>query len=221
MIAGEAQLQKLPYWGVLSNQEKDALRGVAYLKRFAKGETIFPKVDGCLGMLVVLEGDARAYLLSDEGKEVTLFRLHEGDPCVLSASCLLSQIVFDTFMVAQTDCLLLVVPIKTFTQIKESNQAVALFLYELAAMRFSEALWLIQQALFTKLDSRLATFLLDEAARTGSLEIKMTQDQIASCMNSAREAITRMLKRFSEDGLVEVGRGRVVILDKRGLHSLL
>ena len=214
-------LEKLPYWGDLTETERHEVAEVAHIRQFTKDELIFSKAGGCLGMIFVLEGDVRAYLLSDEGREVTLFRLHEGDPCVLSASCLLSQITFETFMVAQSDCALLVVPIKTFSALMNDNSMVRLFAYEMAAERFSEAMWLMQQVLFMKLDCRLASFLLDESVRTGSCDIQMTQDQIAVCMNSAREVVARMLKRFAEDGLVQIGRGHIVIVDKRALRALL
>ncbi len=66
-----------------------------------RGRLIHDGGSECLGLVLVLSGELRTYLLSDEGREVTLFRLYAGDLCVLSASCVISQITFDTQMTAQ------------------------------------------------------------------------------------------------------------------------
>ena len=94
------------------------------------------------------------------------------------------------------------------------------FLYELATQRFSDVMWAMQQILFKSLDRRLATFLLAEAERTGSSAIRMTHEQIAQHISSAREAVARMLKSFSEDGLVALRRGEIVLRGVDGLMKL-
>ena len=155
-------------------------------------------------MLFVLSGEIRTYLLSEEGREVTLFRLYPGELCVLSASCVISQITFDTQMTAGMDTEVLIIPANVIAALKEQNLHVRCFLYELATKRFSDVMWAMQQIMFKGLDRRLAEFLLAEAERTGSDTIRMTHEQIAQHISSAREAVARMLKSFSEDGLVEL-----------------
>jgi len=104
--------------------------------------------------------------------------------------------------------------------LREQNLPVRCFLYELATQRFSDVMWAMQQILFKSLDRRLATFLLAEAGRTGSSTIRMTHEQIAQHISSAREAVARMLKSFSEDGLVALKRGEIVLRDVDGLMKL-
>ena len=171
-------------------------------------------------MLFILSGEIRTYLLSDEGREVTLFRLYPGQLCVLSASCVISQITFDTQMTAGMDTEVLIIPANVIAALKEKNLYVRCFLYELATKRFSDVMWAMQQIMFKGLDRRLAEFLLAEAERTGSDTIRMTHEQIAQHISSAREAVARMLKSFSEDGLVELKRGAITLRDKNRLNCL-
>ena len=112
------------------------------------------------------------------------------------------------------------IPANIIAALKEKNLYVRCFLYELATKRFSDVMWAMQQIMFKGLDRRLAEFLLAEAERTGSDTIRMTHEQIAQHISSAREAVARMLKNFSEDGLVELKRGAITLRDTDRLNHL-
>lgn len=213
-------LNQLPFWFSLTEQEKELLRQSTVIHRFEKGSLVHNSSQDCLGLLAVLSGEIRTYLLSDEGREITLFRLYPNDLCVLSASCVISQISFDTQMTAGQDTEVLVIPAGTIAMLKEQNLSVRCFLYELATKRFSDVMWAMQQILFKRLDQRLAIFLIEEYARTGSATIRMTHEQIAQHIGSAREAVARMLKQFTEDGLVELKRGAILLVDIEGIRQL-
>ncbi len=215
----EPYLTQLPFWEVLTKQEKEAVRNGASLRRYKKGAFVHSGGNECLGMLLLLKGEIRTYLLSDEGREVTLFRVYSGELCVLSASCVISQITFETQMTAQQDTETLTIPAGIIAALKEQNIHVRCFLYELAVQRFSDVMWSMQQILFKGLDRRLADFLLAEQERIKSNTIPMTHEQIARHISSAREAVARMLKQFSEDRLVELKRGAVVLLDVDALKK--
>ena len=92
---------QLPFWSSLTERERETVQRSAVTRRYEKGALIHDGGSECLGLVLVLSGELRTYLLSDEGREVTLFRLYGGDLCVLSASCVISQITFDTQMTAQ------------------------------------------------------------------------------------------------------------------------
>ena len=212
--------EKLPFWDKLSKEEREYINSVSFLRRFEKDGFIHGSGNDCLGMFLVISGEIRTYLLSEEGREITLFRLYPNDICVLSASCVISQITFDTFMTAKQETEVLIVPANAIALLKERNINVKCFLYELAVKRFSDVMWSMQQIMFKSLDKRLAEFLLAEAERTGSDTMRMTHEQIAQHISSAREAVARMLKRFSEDGLVELRRGAITLRDKNRLNRL-
>lgn len=213
-------LNKLPFWTSLTEQEKEILRKSAVIRRYEKGSFIHSSDRDCLGMLFIISGEIRTYILSDEGREITLFCLYPNDLCVLSASCVISQISFDTQMTARQDTEVLIIPPNITALLKEQNISVRCFLYEQATERFSEVMWAMQQILFKGLDQRLAAFLVEECERTNSNTVRITHEQIARNISSAREAVARMLKQFTQDGLVELKRGEIIIKDTDRLKRL-
>lgn len=217
-------VEKLPYWDSLKESEKEAVKDSAIINRYEKGSVLHGKgSDGfsCLGMIYVISGELRAYILSEEGREITLFRLCEGDCCVLSASCVISQIDFETILTSTTDAEILIIPTALFGRLTRENIYVRCFMYELTTQRFSTVMWVMQQILFNRFDKRLAAFLLSEYRRTGIPEIHMTQEQIAQNVNSAREVVARMLKQFVLDGFIENRRGHIVLKDINSLEKIL
>lgn len=208
-----------PFWAQLSPADQEELCRSSVTVTFPRGTTIH---DGsrCTGVIIVRTGCLRVYLLSDEGREVTLYRLYPGDVCILSASCALQSITFDVFIDAEADSECCVVGGCAFSALAEREPAVKIYALEATVSRFSDVMWVMQQILFMSMDKRLAIFLLDEIAKTGSERIRLTHEQMAKYMGSAREVVTRMLKYFASEGLVEVNRGGVTVLDRAGLRAL-
>lgn len=219
-IAAQSLAATLPFWDQLSSAERERLTRATRLLRARSAERIQGGGSGCAGVVVALSGSLRAYMLSEGGKEITLFRVEAGESCVLAASCILPMITFDIALDAADDVEALVIDPRLFSQLAQENTAVEAFLYRQTAQRFSDCMWVMQQVLFSSFDARLATFLLDELSRTGSEHIAMTHDEIARHLGSAREVVSRMLKYFEREGLVALGRGAVDIIDRRGLLAL-
>lgn len=211
--------QRLPFWINLSAKEQDAVVAHTRYARFSKGEQVRnPSTPA--GVMLVLSGSLRGYMLSDEGKQITLFRVGEQESCVLAASCALTMITFDVFLDATSDTELLIIDPAFFAQLVEENVFVEAFTYRQTAERFSEVMWVMEQVLFMSFDKRLAVFLLDEVARSGSDKLQLTHDEIAHHLGSAREVVSRMLKRFADDGYVSLSRGTVEVVDKNALRKL-
>lgn len=209
-----------PFWDHLTKADQELLcRSTASLS-YQKGELLHGGGNECTGAIVVRSGRLRVYLLSDEGREITLYRLDPGEICILSASCVLKSITFDVFVDAQQESEVFLINGKTFSEITEHNLYAQNFALTLAVKRFSEVMWTMQQILFMSFDRRLAHFLLEESQKTGSSSIRLTQEQIASYTGSAREVVSRMLKYFSSEGLVSHGRGGIEILNPEGLRQL-
>ena len=189
-------------------------------------EVPFPKgamvhgAEECLGLVLVKTGRLRACLLSEEGREVTIFRVEEGESCVLSASCVISQITFETHLTAEEDTTLFVLPSGIFQRLTEKNIYIRCFLFEMATERFSEVMWVMQQILFLGFDQRLAALLADYVRSAGRSTLHRTHEELARDLGSAREVVTRMLRRFSEEGLVELSRGVVTVKDVKGLEKI-
>lgn len=210
----------LPFYEKLSPSQKQVLLGNAASVSYKKGESVHSADYKCLGLLLVRSGSLRVYMMSEDGREITLYRIYPGELCILSASCVLSSITFDVSIDAVSDCSLIQVGSSAVSLLMHDNIYVEAFAYKAASERFSDVMWAMQQILFMSFDRRLAIFLLDESAKTGSPEIRMTHEQIARLMGSAREVVTRMLKYFSQEGYVSLSRGTVTILDARSLRRL-
>ncbi len=217
----ENTLPKLPFWGKLSEAEKAMVQDGATIRQYEKGEYIHGGVNDCLGMIYLISGEIRTYILSEEGREITLFHLYDGDPCVFSAACAISQLTFETLICAEKDCKILVINTGVFSHLTEKNIYVRCFMYELITERFSSVMWTMQEIMFKGFDRRLANFLVAEYDRTGATTIRMTHEQIAQRVSSAREVVARMLKRFDADGLVEVKRGAIRITQIDKLRNMI
>lgn len=215
------RLQSLPFYNKLSESEKQLLESASTIRSYKKGQIIYSGDNDCLGHILLLEGELRTYIISEEGREITLFNLLPDSTSVLTASCVISEITFDTQTVVEKDSRLLVINSGSFEKIVNQNIYVKCYVYELLTQRFSSVMWTLQQIIFLGFDRRLASFLISEYERTDSKEIKMTQEQIAAGTSSAREVVARMLKRFSAEGLVTVKRGSVTIEDIDSLRLMV
>ena len=211
----------LPFWDNLTQAEKDLLISNARSVHFNKGQSMHCGENECIGVLIVKNGSIRTYITSEEGREVTLYRLEDRDVCILSASCVLETINFDVSIDAESECDVIQITSLAFSRLLSQNVYAELFSYKLATERFSDVMWAMQQILFTSFDKRLATFLLDESGKLNSLDIQMTHEQIAKYLGSAREVVSRMLKYFSKEGYVTLSRGGIHIADKKALRTLL
>ena len=208
-----------PFWEKISDADREYICRNSHHVVYPKGKNIHDGSE-CSGVIFVCSGSLRLYMMSEEGKEITLYRLHKGELCMLSASCVLDAITFEVFVDAEQDSQCLVVSGPAFAAVSQRNPDIRIFALETAVSRFSDVMWVMQQILFMSMDKRLAIFLFDESARTASDTIALTQEQIARYMGSAREVVSRMLKYFASEGIVEVSRGGVTILDKKRLRDL-
>lgn len=217
----EETLQKsFDFWSKLSENEKETLLKNTSEIHYEKGQNVHSADNDCIGVILIKSGELRTYMLSEEGKEITLYRLNAGEVCILSASCLIKNISFDVYIDAETQTDILLINSYTFSKLQSNNIYVENFALHTAVDKFSDVMWAMQQILFLSFDKRLASFLLDESIKTSSDEIKLTHEQIAKYMGSAREVVTRMLKHFESDGVVELYRGGLKIKDKNALREL-
>ena len=170
--------EMLPFWGVIPDEDKEYICQNSHAVTFPEGKNIH---DGneCSGVILVRSGCLRLFMMSEEGRDITLYRLHKGDICMLSASCVLDAITFDVFVDAQEDSECYVIGGPAFAAVSERNPQIKIFALETAVGRFSDVMWVMQQILFMSMDRRLAIFLLDESARNGTDVIALTHGQIA------------------------------------------
>lgn len=209
-----------PFWDKLSDDDRALLCRYSTQSNFSRGTNMHGGSGECTGAIVVKSGCVRAYMLSEEGREITLYRLYPGDICMLSASCVLKAITFDVMVDADADCECIILSGKILSEVAERNVSVKNFALETAVSRFSDVMWVMQQILFMSFDKRLAIFLTDELSKGCSDTVKLSYEQIAKYMGSAREVVSRMMKYFTTEGIAEKTRDGIHILNKAKLRDL-
>lgn len=209
-----------PFWSKLSQDEQKALSQSAKEREYKKGSIVSGDKTQCTGLLTVVSGQLRAYVITDEGKEITLYRLFERDICLFSASCMLNSIQFDIMIEVLEDTKVYVIPADVYKRLMERSAPVANYTNELMASRFSDVMWIMDQILSKKLDGRLAALLIEEEDLAGNDTLSATHEQLANHLGSAREVITRMLRYFQSEGIVKLTRGKIQITDRNRLEEM-
>ena len=209
-----------PVWNKLNTAQQDRIMSSLTDRNVKKGTVIYSGSLDCTGLFLVKSGQLRAYILSDQGREITLYRLFDRDMCLFSASCMIHSMQFEMTIEAEKDTELWMIPAETYKSIMEESAPLANYTNELMASRFSEVMWLIEQILWKSLDKRVAEFLLEEAAIEDTSRLKITHEAIANHLGSHREVITRMLRYFQNEGMVKLSRGMITILDENKLEKL-
>lgn len=219
MISKEFQ-DFFPVWDKLTPHQQEKLANTVRYEYAKKGTIIHNGSLDCVGVLLIHSGQLRAYMISEEGREITLFRLFERDLCLFSASCMMPNIQFDTIIEAEKDTDFWLIPPNVYKSVMEASAALANYTNEILSSRFSDVMWLMEQIMWKSLDKRVASFLLEETSIEGTNELKITHETIANHLGSHREVITRMLRYFQEEGLVKLSRSKVTILDIKRLGTL-
>lgn len=212
--------EMLPFWKKLQNEEKTLLSQRVIEKDYDAGTILHAGREDCVGLFLIRSGRIRAYIVTEDGKEITLFRLVDKEMCIFSASCMMRSISFDIWISAETDVETILIPSSSYSQISEKNLAVANFTNDIISSRMSDVMWVLEQILFMSFDKRLAHFLIEESEFEKTDTLKITHEQIANHLGSAREVVTRMLKYFSEEELILLKRGSVKIINKKKLMML-
>ena len=216
----ELYKKAFPFFDKMNDEDKETFLRSSYHRHIKKGTNIH-NGNECTGVILIKSGCLRLYLLSDDGKEITLYRLFAGEMCIFSASCVLSSLTFDVFVDAEEDSECVILGGCALEDVTSRMPEAKIFVLEAALSRFSDVMWVMQQILFMSMDKRLAIFLLDEIAQNGTDTVKLTHEQIAKYMGSAREVVSRMLKYFVSEGLISTSRSDGIrILDKKRLRAL-
>ena len=209
-----------PIWDKLTPNQQERVRSTSILHNVKGGTMLHNGGPDCLGLLLVKSGQLRAYMLSDEGREVTISRFFEMDMCLFSASCVMKNMLFDVFIEAEKDSEVWVIPACLYQNLMDESLPLANFSHGLITSHLSDVMWLMEQIMWKSFDKRLAKFLLEEIALEGNHSLKITHERIANHLGTAREVVTRMLRYFQSEGMVRLTRGSVDIIDEKKLRKL-
>lgn len=202
-----------PIFEKLTPEEQAQITQHAHLHTFEKNTLIHNGSNDCLGLLLIRSGQLRAFITSEEGREITIYRLFDRDMCLFSASCMMNSIQFDVSITAEKDSEVWIIPTDIYKKMMEQSAVIANYTNQLMASKFTDVMWLIEQIMWKSMDSRLAAFLIEETILADSMVLHLTHEKIASHMGTAREVITRMLKYFQSERIVALTRGIIEVLD--------
>ena len=209
-----------PFWEKVSEDERKIILTGSSLIKYQDGQNIHDSTE-CTGVLVVKTGQLRVYMVSPEGKEITLYKLNPYDVCMLSAACILNNIRFEVMVDAEKESEVYLINPYKYKELKDKNIIVEQFTNSVINSSFSEAMWIMEQIVFMSFDKRLAIFLLEQSDSVKNDTLVLTHDYIAKNMGTAREVVSRMLKYFQTEGMVSLSRGTIVLIDKVKLRKLL
>ena len=212
--------QYFPIWKQMTPEQQNRIMQVLEFKKIPKGTVVHDGSPDCLGMLLVCSGQLRAYLLNEEGREVTICRFFEMDICLFTAACVMPNMQFDIFIEAEKDTEIWVIPACLYKNLMDESLVLANYAHDLITGHFSELMWLMEQIMWKSFDKRLAKFLLEECDLEESDSLKITHEKIANHMGTAREVVTRMLRYFQSEGMIRLTRGTVDLKDKKQLRLL-
>ena len=210
----------LPVFPQLTAAQQQTLQSTIVPRTVKPGELLHDGSADCAGLVLIQSGQLRAYSLSDEGREVTLYRLFDMDICLFSASCVMNNIQFDVIVQAEKESQVYVIPPYVYKRLVEESAILANYINQLLSSRFSEVMWLMEQVMWKSMDRRLAAFLIEEARLEGTAALKLTHEKIANHLGTAREVITRMLRYFQSEGMVTLTRGAVELTNTDKLEAL-
>lgn len=208
-----------PVWNKLTADQQAVLSRAAQPRSVKKGTVLHNGTMDCLGLLLLRSGQLRAYILSEDGREITLYRLFAGDICLFSASCMMPNIHFEIIIETEKDTGFWLIPPGVYKRLMEESAPVANYTNEIMSSRFSDVIWLMEQVMWKSFDTRLAAFLLAESAIDGTPVLKLTHEKIAGHLGTAREVVTRMLHYFQSEGMVRLTRGTIEITDPEKLKK--
>ena len=210
----------LPVWDKLTAEQQQRIRDVIEYRTVTKGTHIHDSSADCLGLVIVRSGQLRAYILSEDGREITISRLLEYDVSLLSASCVMPDLQFNVMIEAEKDTQFWSIPACLFKNLVDESLAVSNYCRNLISSNYSELMWLMEQIMWKSMDKRLAAFLLEEADLEGTPELKLTHEKIANHLGTAREVVTRMLRYFQNEGMVSLTRGTITVTQRDKLEAL-
>ncbi|MDW7672353.1 MAG: Crp/Fnr family transcriptional regulator [Bacillota bacterium] len=211
----------LPFAEVLNREEKNRLLEHSTEVRYPAGKLLVESGALCEHVYVVLDGLIRIYKLSEEGREITYYRVGNGETCLFSMGCMLEHQPFDAVAQIEKDSRLLAVPGYLFEDLMNANPSFRNYIIRRLLVTITDLMILTEEVTFHSMNRRLSAFLLEESRLQGGDTLTITHEVISQELGTAREVVSRMLKEFEKKDLLALSRGKVRLKDVEGLEDLL
>jgi CRP/FNR family transcriptional regulator len=197
----------------LSPADRELVRNRLRVSDVAAGTVLFDSVS-CKGVLFVISGIVRVYIMSEAGREITLYRLFAGDLCTLSVSCVMGTMPMQAMVKTDTDCRIALLSNDVFAELHKKSPEIQQMMLSTMNARMNDIMWVVEQVTFRGMDRRIGEYLLSQPSPI----IYSTHEEIAAELGTAREVVSRMLKYFEKNGYLELSRGKMKLIDSDGLR---
>ncbi len=209
MRMNEIDFVKFPFYAAMSDADKALLRSKVMPREIGRGQIMTGDNRRCTGIPMVMKGKLRLFRLSEKGREMTLYRIGEGELCILAAICALGDTEYDFTIEAEKDSVLAIIPPDTFKELLYRSDAFRIHVFNALASRLILSIETIEMLIFMSIEERLIEYLQRSANAAG--EVKITHEQLAIELGSSREVITRQLQKMEEKGILSLKRGKIVL----------
>ena len=215
MLDNDTQIQLIqhyPMLGELPASLRDDVLGAAAAMQLPAGSVVFDDEQACQGFPLLLAGSVRVIKASANGRELQLYRVGPGESCILTSSCLLGGNRYHARGIVEQDAELVLLPAAAFRKLVAASEPFRNYVFDLFSDRITDLMQLVSAVAFQKLDQRLAALLADKPS-----PIRATHQALADELGSVREIVSRLLKNFTEQGWVKLGREQIEVLDVEAL----
>ena len=209
--------QSFPELAASADKNLEAIMDGARLVHLPAHARAFHDGAGCESYLLVVRGRVRVQAHGRNGRDIVLYRVEPGQSCILTTSCLLSGDRYPAAGIAETEVTAIALPAGVFHRGLNESGAFRRYVFRNYGQRLSALIGRLEEVAFDRIESRLAQALLER--RDPDDAVLATHQDLASELGTAREVVSRELKRFQSNGWVRLARGSVQVLDPAGLRS--
>lgn len=200
---------RFSFFAGMSEEDKKLLRESVIRKDIPEGQIMMGDNTRCSGIPMVMKGQLRLFRISEKGREMTIYRINQGELCILAGVCAMGNTEYDFSIEAETDSVLASIPADTFKELIYRSDSFRTYVFNALAQRLILSIETIEMLIFNSIEERIMAYLQRHANAVGV--VKTTHEKMAVELGSSREVITRQLKTMSERGLIELRRGKIIV----------
>ena len=180
-------------------------------KKIEKGTIITGEGGSCTGIPLIISGILRLFKISESGRDMTLYKIYSGEPCIMAAACVMGDMKYDFSIEAQTESILAIISPEIYKQLMDKSEPFKTYFFQMLANKLIVSLNTIETVNFISIEQRIKSYLQQNANNDG--EIKTTHETIAVDLGSSREVISRNLKALAKEGIIIQKRGYIKLTE--------
>lgn len=217
------KMQDIELFSGVSSEKMRLLAAQSTYKKFKRGEMVIGETDPIRSFYVVVAGQLKLYRSSAEGREQTLQLLGPGDPFGLCTAFATDS--FPASAMAIEDTTVLLIPGTVIEEAAKQEPALLLNIIRILSQRLKDSMNLIESLSLKELPGRVASFLRHESARSSgdkktTVELTLSQREMAKILGATPEALSRALRKMTNDGIISAAGRVITILDQKALEKL-